>query len=209
MSTEFAATGLTLGQLNAVVKMLGGHNGALRLLRGELVISEPARPWREENSIIRFTVTSDGTSGKDWIPRLEDRGYVLHRDAKTLLKSESFKPTSGVITEVAVLRADRFDASMQLPQVICSAAFKRGYSRTSLEAACLIREKFTDSEIVNMGLRRIIIGHDPADVQGFSMLMAVSATCSMDAVYYQIPENLTGMDAQAGMAFAVAHISAD
>ncbi len=36
----FAMQNLTAGQLNAIVKKLGGEEGAKRLLRGELVISE-------------------------------------------------------------------------------------------------------------------------------------------------------------------------
>ncbi len=36
MSTEFASAGLTAGQLNAIVKRLGGHERALMFLRGEL-----------------------------------------------------------------------------------------------------------------------------------------------------------------------------
>jgi len=36
---EFACQDLTVGQLNAIVKNLGGKEGALRFLRGELVVS--------------------------------------------------------------------------------------------------------------------------------------------------------------------------
>lgn len=38
--SEFAMKNLTAGQLNAIVKKLGGEEGALKLLRDELVISE-------------------------------------------------------------------------------------------------------------------------------------------------------------------------
>ena len=38
MSTEFASAGLTAGQLNAIVKKLGGHDMALCFLRDELVV---------------------------------------------------------------------------------------------------------------------------------------------------------------------------
>lgn len=38
---EFASKNLTAGQLNAIVKNLGGEEGALRFLRGELVV-QPA-----------------------------------------------------------------------------------------------------------------------------------------------------------------------
>jgi len=41
MSTEFASAGLTAGQLNAIVKKLGGEDGAMRFLRGEIVVAVP------------------------------------------------------------------------------------------------------------------------------------------------------------------------
>lgn len=44
MSTEFASAGLTAGQLNAIVKKLGGHDRALMFLRDELTVSEPVKP---------------------------------------------------------------------------------------------------------------------------------------------------------------------
>lgn len=38
---QFAFTDLTAGQLNAIVKKLGGYEGALKFLRGELTVSKP------------------------------------------------------------------------------------------------------------------------------------------------------------------------
>ena len=43
-TSEFASAGLTAGQLNAIVKKLGGHEMALRFLRNELIVSESPKP---------------------------------------------------------------------------------------------------------------------------------------------------------------------
>ena len=40
---EFASKNMTVGELNAIVKILGGEEGARSLLRGELVISRASR----------------------------------------------------------------------------------------------------------------------------------------------------------------------
>ena len=64
MITEFASAGLTAGQLNAIVKKLGGPDMALGFLRDELSVSEPTRSWREENGVIYFSVTSHGATGE-------------------------------------------------------------------------------------------------------------------------------------------------
>lgn len=56
---EFASANYTVGQLNAVVKLLkkqGGEEGVDRFLRGELVVSELARPELKEDGLFRLTV---------------------------------------------------------------------------------------------------------------------------------------------------------
>src|SRR3989338_5485130 len=98
MSNKFASAGLTAGQLNAIVKKLGGHEMALRFLRDELSISEPARSWHEEDGVIYFSVTSDGTTGEEWIKRLESDGFRIGKHARQILRSLDFKPTNGVTT---------------------------------------------------------------------------------------------------------------
>jgi len=47
MNTEFASANLTAGQLNAIVKKLGGYEGAMRFLRDELKLATPTFPlWK-------------------------------------------------------------------------------------------------------------------------------------------------------------------
>ncbi|MBX4200170.1 hypothetical protein KW790_01800 [Candidatus Parcubacteria bacterium] len=41
---DFASQNLTAGQLNAIVKKLGGEDGAMRFLRGEIVVAVPTPP---------------------------------------------------------------------------------------------------------------------------------------------------------------------
>ena len=60
MSTMKYAS-LDLGTIEAVFNKLGGMDGAQRFLRGEIAVSEPARHWREEDGVIYFEVTSNGT----------------------------------------------------------------------------------------------------------------------------------------------------
>src|SRR3989338_3860444 len=100
MDTQFASAGLTAGQLNAMVKKLGGHDKAMSFLRGELKVSKPNRLWHEHGGVIYFSVTSDGTTGEQWIERLENKGFLLSEYVKSVLRSSDFHPTSGVTTEI-------------------------------------------------------------------------------------------------------------
>ncbi|MDQ5949474.1 MAG: hypothetical protein QG589_600 [Patescibacteria group bacterium] len=161
MSTEFASADLTAGQLNAIVKKLGGHNMALRFLRDEISVSEPTRSWREEDGVIYFSVTSDGTTGEDWIKRLEGNGFRVGDYAKQVLRSPDFKPTNGVTTEVAVLKGMLFEDNNRITKNIRAKAAHRSFTKPNAELACLIREKFTDKEIEAMGLIWIVAMHEP------------------------------------------------
>jgi len=174
MRTEFASAGLTAGQLNAIVKKLGGHDMALRFLRDELSVSEPTRSWREEDGSVYFSVTSDGTTGEDWIKRLEGNGFRVGDYAKQVLRLPGFKPTNGVTTEVGVLKGMLFEDNDRVTSKIRAEAEKRKFSKPNAELACLIREKFTDEEIEAMGLWYIVAMHEPInDSDGYPDLLSV------------------------------------
>ena len=122
--------------------------------------------WREEDGVIYFSVTSDGTTGEDWITRLESKGFRVGDYAKQVLRSPDFKPTNGVTTEVAVLKGMLFEDNDRITKKIRAEADKRKLSKPNAELACLIREKFTDKEIEAMGLWYIVAMHEPINDSG-------------------------------------------
>ena len=142
----------TVDRIQAVWNILGGEEGVDQLLRGDLVVSEQKRKWRKEDSVIYFSVTSDGTTGEDWIKRLEGNGFRIGDSAKQVLRSSGFKPTKGLTTEVAVLLGCLFKYNNRVTKKIRAEAAKRKLPKPNAELACLIREKFADKEIKAMGL---------------------------------------------------------
>src|SRR3990167_9358199 len=166
MSTEFASVDLTAGQLNAIVKKLGGHDGAIKFLQDKLTVSEPTRNWREQDGVIYFSVTSDGTTGPQWIERLEGKGFRLSDYAKSVLRSPDFKPTSGVTTEIAILKGMLFADNDRITKKIRAEADKRKLTKSNAEVACLIRENFSDKEIEALGLWWIVAMHEPIKDSG-------------------------------------------
>ena len=203
--TKFASADLTAGQLNAIVKKLGGHDMALRFLRDELSVSEPIRSWREEDGVIYFLVTSDGTIGEDWIKRLEGNGFRVGDYAKQVLRSSDFKPTNGMTTEVAVLKGMLFEDQSRITKKIRAEADKRKLGKPEPELACLIHEKFTDKEIEAMGLIWIVAMHEPInDSDGDPSLLGANRSGVgrwVDA-YYGRPDGKWHRDS--GFAFAIA-----
>lgn len=160
MSTMKYAS-LSLGMVEAVFNKLGGMDGAQRFLSGELTVAEPVRRWREENGVIYFEVTSDGTSGLAWIERLEKKGFRLSTWAKIILNSTDFNPTNGVTYRIAVLRGALFAPSNRTTDKILANAECRALAKPNAEVACLIREMFSDEELRAMDILRIMVFHEP------------------------------------------------
>jgi len=149
-----------------LVNKMGGESAAEAFLRGELTLSVPTRAWRESEGVIYLSVTSDGTTGPDWITRLEGKGFRLNQYSKSVLTSGAFKSTTGVTTEIAVLKGSFFTDDDRITSKIRSEAGKRKWQKPNAEVACLIREQFSDKEIEVMGLVWLVVMHEPIKDSG-------------------------------------------
>ena len=164
----FTIQSVETGKLNALVNNIMKQTGvddpneAIRLVNsGEWTLTGPVRTWTEKDNVIRFPVTSNGTTGKQWIARLEGKGFRVGDYAKSILRSRSFKPTSGITYEIAVLKGEFFSDSDRITKTIRKEAKNRKFSTPNAEVACLIREKFSDKELEAMGLYWIVVMHEP------------------------------------------------
>jgi hypothetical protein len=140
---------------------IGNPKALQKVLRDALCPSEPTRAWREEGGVIYFSITSDGTTGAEWIKRLEGKGFRIGDYAKSILRSGDFKPTQSITTEIAVLKGVLFADSKRITKNIRAEADNRKLGKSNAEVSCLIREKFTDEEIEVMGLWGIVTMHEP------------------------------------------------
>jgi hypothetical protein len=119
------------------------------------------KKWYGVDGVIYIKLISDGATGEEWIKRLEKRGIQLTQAAKDLLLSDNFKPTTGVIYTIAILKSDLFvEGDSTTENVICEA-LKRKMVTPNLEVACLLREMFWDKEIEEMGFYWVTIFHKP------------------------------------------------
>ncbi len=172
---KMAKNNRTPDRIQAVWNILGGEEGVDRLIHGELKVVEVEKIWREKDGVIYFTVISDGTTGEEWIKRLEDKDFHLNDHAKNVLRSPDFKPTKGITTEIAVLKGELFKKDKdRTTKNIRAEADNRNLTKPNAEVACLIREKFTDEDIQAMGLWGIVTMHEPInDSDGISYLLGV------------------------------------
>lgn len=169
-------------------------------------VAEPK--WREENNVIYFSVTSDGATGKAWFKRLVGKGFRVEDYDKQFLLSDDFKPTSGVTTEVAVLKGVLFSDRKRITSYIRTRADKSKLSKPNPEIACLIREKFTDKDIERMGLWHIVVMHEP--IEGFDGTPALlNANRDVHGQCFGASYGNPGIrwDRETGFAFAVSQVS--
>lgn len=172
---ELLGSGLLSDLLSSNVK--GVNREEFRKVCGlKPLVSEPVvRSWREQDEVIYFSVTSDGTTGPQWIERLEVKGFRLSKWAKDVLNSPDFKSTSGVTYEIAVLKGMLWSDNKRITKNIRAEADNRKLTKPNAEVACLIREMFTDEEIEAMGIVWIVAMHEPIkDSDGDPNLLSAS-----------------------------------
>lgn len=160
--------------LETIMRQMGidDPNEAVRRINfGEWVVYK--RSWTERDGMIDLgTFISDGTTGPGWIKRLKKKGRRVSEFDKGVFNSKDFNPTSGVSYHVVVLRGILWNDSDRITNNIRAEAERRNFQKHGPEVACLVREKFTDEEIKEMGLVWIVDMHEPIlDYEGYPMLL--------------------------------------
>lgn len=201
------------GWNNAEIKNLSEGDilaDVLKVIKGQAeikLISPLPKPifcsWREVDGVIYFSVTSDGTTGEEWIARLEKKGYHVSVYTKILLRSGDFKPTSGNTTAIAVLKGVIFKDVDRITKKIRAEAERRKLTKPNVEVACLIREMFTDKEIEDMGLSWIVTMHEPIEDSTGALSLLRSYRYGNGSCLYPRCDDPDGYwDSDGGFAFA-------
>ncbi|MEK7614813.1 MAG: hypothetical protein AAB431_00320, partial [Patescibacteria group bacterium] len=131
--------------------------------------------WSEKGGVISFAVVSDGTTGEEWIQRLEGKGDRVSDYAKSVLRSKDFQPTTGVTTEVRILKGEIFTDDGRITNKIRVEAAGRELVKPNAEVGCLVRYMFSDPDIEAMGLWWIVVMHDSIEDSGCHPLLLTAA----------------------------------
>ena len=226
--SEFLISGISTGKLNAMVKKIMAQTGitepeeAVRAVNaGELqthvkpkILVKPE--WTEEEDVVHFSVVSDGTTGGEWVSRLKGKSFRISDRTKEILNSKDFKPTTGITYKIAILKGGLFSDNGRITENIRKEAKNRKLLTPNAEVACLIREKFSDKKLKNMGLSKlknmglswIVTMHEPIkDSDGNPGLLFATRNDfgSWLLVGYDFPGN--EWDRGDGFAFVVSQIS--
>ncbi len=121
-NNDFASASLTVGQLNAVVKKLGGHEAVLKFLRGELIVSAIKAVAKI------FTLVLSGAKKASELVREGNYGWVNDWITDERFPITPHEPTSRMIEFV------EFDHDMSSEQVLAEFT-RRGLERPTTEDA--------------------------------------------------------------------------
>jgi hypothetical protein len=224
---DFFSAKVELGHINALVKNIATQMGITdeseavrRINSGEWIVAkrDPKLLFTTETGIavydhedhFRFTLpASDGTTGKKWIGRLEKKGYRVSDYAKSILTSRDFRPTTGVTTEVVVLKGSMFEDNQRITANIRTTATERTLEKPNAETVPMIRENFTDKEIEAMGLTWIVAMHEPIkDSDGDPNLLNADRNDDGQWLGAYCDSPGLGWNRGSGFAFAVSQVSA-
>ncbi len=125
-----------------------------------------------------------------------------------MLRSNDFQPTTGITTEIAVLKGLLFEDSDRTTQNIRAEAGNRQLSKPNAEVACLIREQFSNKELEAMGLYWIVVMHEPINDSGGDLRLLASRRSDggqwLDACYGKPGD---GFYRERGFAFVLSQVS--
>lgn len=155
----------TIGQIEAVFNKLGGEAGVHAFLRGELEVKQVEKPTR-----IEFTVRGKGLTAAAWISALESTGHKIGDWARNALNQPDYdakhRLEAGKEYKIVLVRGTEItkdsDRTTKNLKAISSKEFgDQSVTGLKAELALLIRMKFSNAELQQMGLYYIAVLHDP------------------------------------------------
>lgn len=137
---------LTRGMTTAVFNKLGGMEGAARFLAGMMTPQEFFRLWYEDEGIIYLSPISFGWNSQESWERMLKKGWSMG-EAVGSAWSEGFKPTAGVMFQLAVIKGwNERNEPLTLSEVR-SIATSRLFRRPTNEILSLICNTYSIADI--------------------------------------------------------------
>ena len=95
--------------------------------------------WRKENGVYYFSVTSNGMTAEEWGSNFEKKGLSIEECFKETVLSQQFLPTTGNVSEVAILDSTCLGPEDKYMKDVRRVAKSRGLvPLVSPEIICLV-----------------------------------------------------------------------
>ncbi len=114
--------------------------------------------WKENEHAICLSVTSDGTSGPDWVERLKKKFRKVDPEIRKVLRSGDFTSTNGTTYNITILKGNYWLNGYLTIQAVRNLIENKVLKEPNLEAACLVLEKFHGLKLPHM-----MVMHKPVE----------------------------------------------
>jgi hypothetical protein len=144
---------LTIDELRCIFDNLGGYDGAQRFLEenGDLVLEETDKAFS-------LRVVSGGMPGANFTDHFETIEKYRLGGVKSLLLSDDFKPTSGVKTDIVIIKGSTIYDDERDTLTAIDIAKQKKSGMLNLELACLLRRTLSNHHILRkMRLDYIVV----------------------------------------------------
>ncbi len=206
---------LSTGKNFSAIRLL--RTGAAKLVMvadGSVVPTTPTNDdkWTiDDEGNVRFTLVSTGFTRKQWREHLERRGFVLERWTMNPLfcsaKDVPVETQAGTTHEVLLRPGSRMGEGNCTREKISSQANENGWITPHWEIACLIRDTFTDKQLKQMGLRRIVTMHEPfKDYRGNPHMLITSRDAKGNDLCLEYVEPGEVLHKSDGFAFVLSQV---
>ena len=147
--------------------------------------STPKNVWSlDKEGNILLSVTSDGTTGPEWISRLEKKGFMVDDYLRGILLSPDFETTNGITTRLVTIKGDAFTDKERTTKNIMTRAEEYGWQAPNAEVACLLRLTLSDEDIKKMGILYLVTMHYPIYAYDRPCLLALAHSDYGQSFYF-------------------------
>lgn len=123
------------------------------------------------------TVITDSRGKDAYLADLIRKGFLLNSVAETIISGYKFLEISGITYKLIFVKGDEFDNDVRTTRNIVGYGMQRGFINPPIEAALLLREKFSTKEmLVPLGFSSLAVMHNPVEVSpgNFNLLHIAS-----------------------------------
>jgi hypothetical protein len=128
----------------------------------QIILDQPNPPWIvDDEGNIHFILISNGLRPQQWEKHLERRGRRITDWANQMLARANGASTKDVVYHVVVRPGKLIVDSERVTNKLRAYAAAKNWLTPHWEVACLIRDRFSDDQLRQMGLVSIITMHEP------------------------------------------------
>lgn len=136
----------------------------------------PVSVTRDKHRVF-FSLVSRGTTCEEWKASFKEKGYHLSPPFEQLLTSKEFMPTNGVPFHVEVVRGSHWMEGSRTNRYIQIDATQQNWHEPTVELCCLIRDTFSNEDLVLLGIPSIIFFYKQRVNAGYQQLGLKQAIC--------------------------------